>query len=298
MSNSDNLADSSRHQIGAAQTAFVLAGGGALGSIQVGMLRALVRHGVKPDLLIGSSVGAINAAYFAAHPDAEGVERLASIWLGMTRRQVFPITLRGMIEFLRHREAIVSQEGISKLIALHIPFELLEQARVPLYVVASDVVTGDAVTMSRGSARDAIVASTAIPAAFRPVQIEGRSLVDAAVASNTPVRKAVEIGARKLIVLPTGFICAGSGPPKGALDVAMHSLTLLIARQLVSELDGLGSDVSCHIVPPICPLAGSVLDFSRSAELIARGEAVTEAWIAEGGLDQSRIPGALRPHHH
>jgi NTE family protein len=118
------------------------------------------------------------------------------------------------------------------------------------------------------------------------------------VASNTPVRQAVENAARKLIVLPTGFICSGSGPPTGALDVAMHSLTLLIARQLVSELDSLGSDVSCHIVPPLCPLSGSVLDFSRSAELIARGEAVTQAWIAEGGLDHSRIPDALRPHHH
>jgi len=85
------------------KTALVLAGGGSLGSVQVGMLRALAARGVRPDLIVGSSVGALNAAHYAGMPTADGVEKLAGIWRSLRRQDVFPITLRGLIGFVSGR---------------------------------------------------------------------------------------------------------------------------------------------------------------------------------------------------
>ena len=123
-------------------------------------------------------------------------------------------------------------------------------------------------------------------------------LADGAISSNTPVRIAVAQGARRLIVLPTGHACAPQAPPKGAVASALHALTLLIARQLVDELENLDPAIEHYVVPPLCPLVGSPYDFSRTEDHIARAIRTTDAWLAQGGLEQSAIPGALRPHSH
>lgn len=283
---------------GPAKTAFVLAGGGSFGAIQVGMLEVLVEHGIKPDFVIGSSVGALNAAYFASNPTADGVARLGQIWRGLRRADIFPITLSGVVTFLRTREAFVNSEGLARLVDRHLPFQRIEDCRIPLHVVASDMLTGDAIAISKGPVREAIIASAAIPAAFRPVEVMGRYLLDGAVASNTPVRKAVELGARRLIILPTGFACALKEPPRGAIAVALHSITLLIARQLVAELESLGPEIETHTAPPLCPLSGSAYDFTQADDLIRRGRASAEDWIRNGGLTSTAIPETMRPHTH
>ncbi len=105
-------------------------------------------------------------------------------------------------------------------------------------------------------------------------------------------------GARRLIILPTGHACANEAPPVGALANALHALTLLIARQMVDELENLGPDIEYFVVPPLCPLVGSPYDFSRTAEHIERARSSTDAWLARGGLEQSAIPHELRPHDH
>ena len=109
---------------------------------------------------------------------------------------------------------------------------------------------------------------------------------------------AVASGAQRLIILPTGYACATHAPPVGAVANALHALTLLIARQLVIELENLGPDIEHYVVPPLCPLVGSPYDFSRTEDHIARAIQTTDAWLARGGLEQSGIPGELRPHSH
>jgi predicted acylesterase/phospholipase RssA len=173
------------------KTAFVFAGGGCFGSIQVGMLRALVSHGVTADIVVGSSVGAMNAAYFAGMPTAEGVETLAGIWRSLRRRNVFPITWRTMLGFIRRRDFLIAADGVRRLIDTHVPYRNLEDAKLPLHVVATDLLSGETVVLSKGPVAQAIVASTAIPAAFAPVQIENLYLADGAITCNTPVRVAV-----------------------------------------------------------------------------------------------------------
>ena len=167
-----------------------------------------------------------------------------------------------------------------------------------MHIVATNLLSGAAVVLSQGLAADAILASSAIPAAFAPVAIDGRYLVDGAITSNTPVKVAVALGATRLVVLPTGFACALEDPPMGAVANALHALTLLIARQLVAELELLDSSIDFAIVPTLCPRTGSAYDFSRSAELMASAAASTRQWIAAGGLYRREIPDALRAHSH
>jgi NTE family protein len=282
------------------KTAFVFAGGGSLGAVQVGMMDALARHGVTADMVVGSSVGALNSAFYASDPTVAGVERLANIWRGLKRHDVFPLSWWTLLSFLWRRDFLIPHDGIRKLVDDHIPYRNLEDARLPVHIVTTDIITGDSVVFSEGPAAEAIVASTSIPGAFSPVHYGDYYLADGAVSSNAPVRVAVKKGARRLIILPTGHACANEAPPIGALANALHALTLLIARQLVDELENLGPGIEYYVIPPLCPLVGSPYDFSRTAEHIERARLATDDWLTKGGLQnkESEIPHELRPHQH
>jgi NTE family protein len=122
--------------------------------------------------------------------------------------------------------------------------------------------------------------------------------VDGGVTSNTPVATAIELGASRVIVLPTGVACALAAPPRGMVAVALHALTLLIARQLVSDVQRLRDRSEIVVVPPLCPLAVSSYDFSQGGELIDRAAESTTRWLDDGWLRNSTVPGPLQPHHH
>jgi len=287
-----------RDQIGETKTAFVFAGGGSFGAIQVGMLQSLAAHGITADMVVGSSVGALNGAFYAGDPTLKGVERLATIWRGLTRQDVFPMSWRTVLSFLWRRDFLIPHDGIRKLIDDNIPYRNLQDAKLPVHIVTTDIISGDSVVLSEGSTAEAIVASTAIPGAFTPVRYKDYYLADGAISSNTPIQVAVRKGARRLIILPTGHACATQTPPIGAVANALHALTLLIARQLVSELESLGPDIEYFVVPPLCPLVGSPYDFSRTPDHLARAIESTDAWLAEHGLQQGRIPHEMRLHSH
>ena len=280
------------------KTAFVFAGGGSFGAIQVGMLHSLVANGVSADMVVGSSVGAINGAYFAGAPSLKGVLELETIWRGLTRHDVFPVTWRTMLGFLWRRDFLIPHDGIRKLLEDHLPYRDLQDAQLPVHIVTTDIVSGQSVVLSDGPAVEAIVASTAIPGAFAPVPYKDHFLADGAISANTPVRVAVERGARRLIILPTGYACAADTPPVGAVGNALHALTLLIARQLVTDLEDLSPEIEYFVVPPLCPLVGSPYDFSRTSEHIERAIKTTDDWLAHHGLEKQHIPGELRAHDH
>jgi NTE family protein len=280
------------------KTALVLAGGGSFGAIQVGMMHSLAARGIIADMVVGSSVGAMNGAYYAGDPTLRGVLQLEAIWRSLRRHDVFPITWRTLFALLWRRDFLIPHDGLQKLVDDHLPYRDLEDAQLPVHIVAADLVTGDSVVLSEGSAAQAIIASTAIPGAFAPVRYKDYYLVDGAIASNTPVRVAIEKGARRLIILPTGYACSTQAPPTGAVANALHALTLLIARQLVSELEDIGPGIEYFVVPPLCPLVGSPYDFSRTSDHIERAVASTDAWLEQGGLTRGGIPHEMRPHGH
>jgi NTE family protein len=283
---------------GPAKTAFVFAGGGSFGAIQVGMMHALAAHDISADMVVGSSVGALNGAYYAGNPTLKGVLHLETIWRGLQRRDVFPVTWQTLLGFLWRRDFLIPHDGIAKLVEDHLPYRNLQDAKLPVHIVTTDIVSGDTVVLSEGAAAPAFVASTAIPGAFMPIRYRDFYLADGAISSNTPVKVAVEKGARRLIILPTGYACSLHTPPVGAVANALHALTLLIARQLISDLEDLASDIEYFVVPPLCPLVGSPYDFTRTAEHIQRAVESTDAWLAQGGLHKGGIPDGMRPHSH
>lgn len=260
------------------------------------MLRELVANGVAADAVIGASVGAINGAWFAAAPNRDGVAALEAIWRALDRARVFPLGWRVLAALLGRRDSVVDPGGLRGLLEEHLPYREIERAAIPLHIVATDLLGGGTVRLSRGPVVDAVLASCAIPAAFPPVHLDGHYLVDGAVASNTPIRVAVDCGATRILVLPTGYACALREPPRGAIACALQAITLLTAQQLVGEIERFRDRVEIVTVPPLCPLAVSPYDFSHGAELIERAAVQTRRWLDSGGLSTTRVPGALRAH--
>jgi NTE family protein len=217
----------------AVRTAFVLSGGGSLGAVEVGMLQALVERQIEPDLIVGTSVGAINAAWIAGRPGLAGVSELAALWRSVRRRDVFPVNrLAGFEGFIGRADHLVSSKNLRRLLSEHLTYERLEQAPVPIRAVTTDITTGLEVVLDKGPSVDAVMASAAIPAVFAPVMIDGRFLVDGGVADNTPISHAVDAGASVVYVLPTGYTCSLRQPPRDALAMALQALTLLVHERL------------------------------------------------------------------
>ncbi|UUX41836.1 patatin-like phospholipase family protein [Burkholderia contaminans] len=263
------------------------------------MLRELVASGERPDCVIGASAGAINAAYFAGRPDADGVAMLEALWCRIRRQDVMPFSMRSLIAMLlRNRPHLVEADALRLLLEKNLPYRRIEQAALPLHIVATDVLSGREVVLSAGSVVDAVQASAAIPGVFPSVSIDGVELVDGGVANNTPISVAIALGARRIVVLPAGFACALRVPPRSAIAHATHALTLVIARQLVRDLELYGARAQIHVVPPLCPLEVSSYDYSQCAQLIDKAAERTRAWIEEGGLAACAIPGQLREHDH
>lgn len=262
------------------------------------MLQALVEAGIMPDLVVGSSVGAINGAYFAARPDLAGIEDLAAIWRRLRRSDIFPLGfLGGLLGFAGLRANLVDATHLRRLLEKNLPQEF-EDAKIPLSVVATDVLSGEEVHLSSGPLVDAVLASAAIPAVFPPVTLAGRVLVDGALASNTPLAAALKLGAERIIVLATGYSCALPAPPSSALAMALHSVNLLIARQLVVDIERFSSLAEIAVVPPLCPLQVSAASFARTNELIFRASHRARTWLQRGGLQSREVPGSLAPHQH
>jgi NTE family protein len=264
-------------------TAFVFAGGGSLGAIEVGMLRELLERGEYPGCVVGASAGAINAAYFAGQPDGNGVAMLEALWCKIRRQDIMPL---------------VEANALRRLLETHLSYERIEQATLALHIVATDMLTGGEVVLSTGPVVNAVQASAAIPGVFPPVRIDGVDLIDGGVANNTPISVAVARGATRIIVLPAGFACALHAPPRSAIAQAMHALTLVIARQLVRDLEFYSTRVQIYVVPPLCPLDVSPYDYTQCAQLIERAAQKTRAWLSDGGLERALIPGELREHAH
>ncbi len=284
------------------KTAFVLAGGGSLGAVEVGMLHGLAAAGITPDVIVGSSAGAINGAYFAADPTTRGVEGLEQVWRRIRRRDIMPMGLRELLWLvLRGGQAahMVEPTGLRRLLEQHLPYRTIEQARVPLHIVATDQQLGTEVLISSGPVIDAVLASTAIPGVFPPVRIDGRELIDGGVCANTPIAAAIRLGARRLFVLPTGFACALKRPPTTPIAQALHALSLLVARQLVQDIERYAPQVALHVVPPLCPVDTSTYDYSACGSLIDRARDSTREWIDRGGIERALgLPHEMVVHGH
>jgi NTE family protein len=282
-------------------TAFVLSGGASLGAIQAGMLSALYERGIAPDLIVGTSVGAVNGAFIASRPPSvETAEALAGVWKGVSRSEVFPLhPLTGFIGFIGQRPFLIPDRGLRRLLERHVEISSLEAARIPLHVIATDVFSGEERRLSRGPAVEAILASAAIPAVFPPVDWNGTQLVDGGVSNNTPITHALELGADRVYVLPTGHSCALEEAPRGALAMLVHALNLLVTRRLIIEIELLRDSANLIVLPPPCPLRVQPVDFDRANELIERGYEDSGAYLdSVAGRERAAVPFSMSMHAH
>ncbi|MBV8994237.1 MAG: patatin-like phospholipase family protein [Pseudonocardiales bacterium] len=269
--------------------AFVLSGGASLGAIQVGMLRALFERRITPDLIIGTSIGALNGTYIASRPAIpETADALADIWLGLHRFEIFPpdpITgLLGLIGLANH---FVPSAGLRRLLCRHQNIERLEDATIPVHVVATDARSGTERRLSRGLAQPAVMASAAMPGVFPAVKINGDQLIDGGVASNTPTSDAVERGARTIYVLPTGHACNLPRPPRSALAMAIHANTLLLSQRALIEVHRLAGRARLIVLPPPCPQPVHPADFRHTRKLIDGGYTQAASVLDDPDVDHS-----------
>ncbi len=183
------------------RTALVLGGGGSLGAVEAGFIRRTMELGIGFDLMVGTSVGAINAAHAAFHA-TDGHDCLERIWLGLARRRLFscnPFAIAaGMV---RSRMSLYSDRLIRTLVAEHLASDRFEDARVPLFITATDICSGERRVFSSGSLTQAILASTAIPGLFPPVRMDGRLYVDGGVTSGGDISVAIEQGATTVVFI-------------------------------------------------------------------------------------------------
>lgn len=278
--------------------AFVLSGGASLGAIQAGMVEALYERGIVPDLICGSSVGAINGAFLASRPPTvETARELADVWRGLRRSSVFPTNpVTGLLGLAGRRDSLLPDSGLERVVRRQLQFDRLQDAAIPLHVTATDLLTGEAVRLSRGDAQDAILASAAIPGVLPPVAWHGLHLVDGGVADNTPLTHALELGASEIYVLPTGSACALAEPPHGAIGMMVHAITVLIRRRMFDDILNHAGGAELTVLPPPCPLTVLPLDFSRADALITTARADARAFLDGGRAMGDAHP--LRPHRH
>ena len=257
------------------------------------MLRALLEHGVEPDLIVGTSAGALNAAFFAGQPNLPRVERLAQLWRTAPARQIFPVRPRALVLGITgRRDYLVPNEGLRRWIVDCLDFTDIEDTAIPLHIVATDLLTGIPIVLSDGPVAAALMASTAIPGVFAPVNIDGRVLVDGGVAADTPVAEAAGLGATDIWVLPAAGVGADQ-PPKGALAVLLRAVATLTTHQVQGRVTGLGEDqTAVHLLPSPPAPDISIFDLRHSGELIERGYAVASRWLDEAGRDEPTAVGA------
>lgn len=251
--------------------AFVLTGGGSLGAVHVGMLEALYERGIEPDLIIGTSVGAINGAYVASRPQTpETARSLGDVWRGLRRADVYPVDfLAGFLGFAGRTRHLVPNRSLRRLLRAHVEFNDLAEAAIPVMVVATDITTGEEVLLTRGDAVTAVLASAAIPGVFQPVSWEDRLLVDGGVSNFAPISHALDMGADTIYVLTSGTACGLREPPKGAIPLFLHASSLLVTNRLAVELRFLRNHARFVVLPPPCPQWVAPHDFGHAASLIS-----------------------------
>lgn len=285
---------------GTIENAFALSGGGSLGAIQVGMLQALYERGIRPDAVVGTSAGAINGAFIAGRPPTVATAlELAELWRTLRRADIFPLQpVTGFLGFVGRRRALVEAQSLRRLVQKHIRFVNLEDAPIAFHVIATDLLSGQEVRLSQGDACKAVLASAAVPGVFPPVRWKERTLVDGGVCNNTPISHAVELGAKTIYVLPSGNACALSTPPRSALGVIMHSMSLLVMQRLILEIEMYRDSARLIVLPPPCPLGVQPVDFAQADHLIGRSRDDTHAYLDDLEAGRAEAPIRMSMHDH
>ena len=272
--------------------AVVFSGGGSLGAAQVGALQALFEAGIVPDLVVGCSVGALNAAFIAVDPTAQRVNELEQVWRGMTREVVFPDGRFTVARRLASRtDHLYSPAGLRALIADCVQVVDLADTAIPCHVVTTDLLAGEPAWWTSGDPVEVLAASACLPGLFPPVELGGSQHVDGGVTCPVPAQRALDLGASRVWVLDVAQDFHGwAGEGMSALDVLLESFA--IARSHLGRREPVaGSRQRVVTLPALRTGRLDLRDFSRTSSLLAAGREAGRAMIA-AELSTAPRPGA------
>ncbi|WP_329536991.1 patatin-like phospholipase family protein (plasmid) [Streptomyces sp. NBC_01450] len=263
--------------------AVVVGAGGVLGAAHVGIGYALEQRGFVPDMIIGTSVGALNGAIAAACPE-RAAPWLDHVWTQLHRCEVYPLGYR-----LFSRSSIFTDRGLRRLIAGAGLPSRIEQLPVPFTAVATDLDTGDPVLLDHGDLESALLASAAVPGMLPPVEREGRVLVDGGVTAYVPVLAALQAGAASVVVVPTGPESSPLRPTttrRRASAIAARAGLVLLHHQIERDLDEVSKHIPTVVLPTGIEVWPAPWDFRQTQRLIS-----TASRTAGRFLDGLRISG-------
>ena len=229
------------------KTAFVLGGGGVLGAHEVGMLQALYEAGIRPDVIVGTSVGAINGVFAAAYP--HDVAKLADLWRSRVV-SVFDISLAKRVgTFLKSGTHMQPNEGLAALLAELLPVERIEELAIPFQCVAASIEKATAHWFCDGPVIPAVLASSAVPGMLPAVQIGDEHFLDGGLVHSIPVGRAVSLGAEQIYVLHVGRIEQPLTAPKRPWQLGMVAFEIARRHRFFEEMASLPKEVKVHVLP-------------------------------------------------
>ncbi len=232
------------------KVAFVLGGGGLLGAGEVGMLAALLEAGIRPDLVVGTSVGAVNGAAVAADPTPAAVDRLRALWLGLASSGLYSGgALRRMSHLARTRTHAHPNEPLRELLVDHLGDRLIEDLPVPFQCVAASIERAAEHWFTAGPLVDAVLASSAVPGVLPPVRIGRETYLDGGLVNSIPVERALTLGATTLYVLQVGRIDRPLTAPTKPWQVAAVAFEIARRHRFARDMAALPTDVRVHVLP-------------------------------------------------
>ncbi|WP_300609956.1 patatin-like phospholipase family protein [Trebonia sp.] len=230
-------------------TAFVLGGGGLLGAHEVGMLRALAEAKIRPDIVVGTSIGAVNGAFVAADPGG-AAERLTDLWRGESLRTVFSETvLERAVRLMRSGTHLHAIEPLRKLLADKLPARDFTDLELPFHCVAASIEDAAARWFTNGPLIPAVMASCAVPGLLPPVEIDGSHYFDGGLVDSIPVGRAIALGARTVYVLHAGRIESPLSVPTRPWEVGLVAFEIARRHRFHEEMSALPPDVQAHVLP-------------------------------------------------
>ena len=276
-------------------TAFVLGGGGVLGAVEVGMLRALFEHGIEPDLVLGTSVGAINGALVARDPSLDVIGRLTELWAQAAEsREVYgdrPLrTVRRAVSSGTH---IYSPRPLAQRLRDELGELTFADLQVRFEVCAASIERAAEHWFTQGPVVDAIVASAAVPGLLPPARVETEHgvehFLDGGIVNSIPLGRAVERGATRVFVLQVGRVDRPLAAPRRPWDVARVSFEIARRHRFTRELETLPEGVQAHVLPAAgtSPRDDSLLahrDFRSVQRRIDATYDAASAWLDEHGI--------------
>jgi NTE family protein len=270
------------------RTAFVLGGGGVLGAAEVGMLKALLGAGITPDLIVGTSIGAVNGALLAADPTPAGVRHLAAVWENAVSDGTLGRSLRARISAITMHRARASSdpEPLGRLLRENLPVELIEDLPVEFACVAASIERAAEHWFTAGAIVPAVLASAALPGVFPPVQIGDENFIDGGIVNSIPLDRARKMGAERAFVLQVGRIEQSLTVPQKPWDVPIVAFEVARRARFHASLARANEVIEVHVLPtggmapkPTDRANFDPFDTSRVAERIAAAERATGAYL-------------------